>query len=240
MSAAVIVQARMTSTRLAGKVMEDLGGRTVLWHVLTRCAAIPSIDTVCCAVPEGARHDPIATEAEAAGAVVVRGSENDVLDRYHTAAEALGAARLMRVTSDCPLIDPEVCGTVLAALDQGADGPVDYAANNFTHRFPHGLDCEAFTAAALHRAWTAATEPFDREHVTPWLRRAPDVRRAAIDGPDGSLGAIRWTLDHPEDLAFFRALWPLLPDGIPDWRQVLDVVAANPAIAALNAGRRDR
>ena len=235
---AVIVQARMTSTRLPGKVLEDIAGTTALGHVLQRCAAIPGIDKVCCAIPEGSRQDAVADEAERHGAMVVRGCENDVLARYFHAANALNAHIVMRVTSDCPLIDPWLCGEVLSALDSGE--AVDYAANNFSHRYPHGLDCEAFTSVALTLAWKMATEEYDREHVTPWLRRAPEIRRVSIDGPDAALGQLRWTLDYPEDLAFCRALFPLLGPGIPPWTETLRICEANPGLAELNAMRRQR
>lgn len=234
----VIVQARMTSTRLPGKVLEDLAGKTVLWHVLTRCAAIPGIDIVCCAVPEGPEQEPVAAEAEACGATVARGSEYDVLDRYYTAARGLGAGNIMRVTSDCPLIDPGLCGEVLAALL--ADPSADYAANNFVHRYPHGLDCEAFTWKALERDWKEASEAYDREHVTPWLRRVEGVKRISLEGPDEELGKLRWTLDYPEDLEFCRALFPLLGGGIPPWTETLRICRENAELQELNAIRRQR
>lgn len=238
MTSAVIVQARMTSTRLPGKVLKELAGTTVLDHVLTRCAAIPGIDQVCCAVPEGKLHDAVAVEAERCGAIAIRGSEFDVLDRYHHAAKVLNADIVMRVTSDCPLIDPGLCGKVLAALL--ADGTADYAANNFSHRFPHGLDCEAFTAKALTRAWKEATADYDREHVTPWLRQAPDIRRISLDGPDAELGKLRWTLDYPEDLEFCRALFVHLGPGIPPWNETLRICRDHPELQSLNVMRRQR
>lgn len=234
----VIVQARMTSTRLPGKVLEDVAGKTVLRHVLTRCAAIPGIDIVCCAVPEGREQEPVVREAEACGATVARGSELDVLDRYYTAARDLGADIVMRVTSDCPLIDPGLCGDVLAALL--ADPSADYAANNFVHRYPHGLDCEAFTWRAMERDWTEAREPYDREHVTPWLRREPGIKRISLEGPDEALGKLRWTLDYPEDLEFCRALFPLLGEDIPPWTETLKVCEENKHLQELNAIRRQR
>ena len=238
MTKAVIVQARMTSTRLPGKVLMELGGTTVLDHVLTRCAALPGIDKVCCAIPEGDRHDAVAAEAERCGAVVVRGAELDVLDRYHHAAQSLRASVVMRVTSDCPLIDPGLCGEVLAMLL--ADDTADYAANNFSHRYPHGLDCEAFRSDALARAWNEATDDYDREHVTPWLRRASGIHRLSLGGPNPELGKLRWTLDFPEDLEFCRALFARLGPGIPPWTETLKICSAHPELETLNAVHRQR
>lgn len=233
---AVVVQARMSSTRLPGKVLLDLGGHTVLWHVLTRCRAIPGADIVCCAVPDATESAPIETEALACGAVVARGPEADVLARYHATSQQIGADVVLRVTSDCPLIDPQVCGQVLALR---ARERADYACNNMPRGWPHGLDCEAFTAAALERAAAAASDPYDREHVTPWLRRAEGLRRVNLAGPGGAFADRRWTLDFAEDYRFFQALFAHLPPTphIASTAEVDAVLARHPAIAALNARR---
>jgi spore coat polysaccharide biosynthesis protein SpsF (cytidylyltransferase family) len=230
---AVIVQARFGSTRLPGKVLKDLAGHTVLEHVLHRCRAIAGADVVCCAVPAAGDSDAVAQAAERARAFVYRGDEHDVLDRYYRAAQAVDATVVMRVTSDCPLIDPAICEAVLRLrAHQGAD----YACNNMPRSGPHGLDCEAFTFAALQRAAREATDARSREHVTPWLRSHPHLIRCNLAG-DTDGGGLRWTLDYPEDLAFFRALFPLLPPwpAIPPTRDVLRVLGAHPEIAALNS-----
>ncbi len=127
MTTAIIVQARFGSTRLPGKIVRPLGARTPLAYVLQRCARIPGADVVVCAVPRGAGDDGVAELARAYGAEVFRGSEIDVLDRYRGAARAVGATTVMRVTSDCPLIDPAICGEVLAVL---AASGADYACNS--------------------------------------------------------------------------------------------------------------
>ncbi len=229
----------MTSSRLPGKVLLDLAGQSVLAHVLRRCAAINGVDAVCCAVPVGASHDPIAEEARRTGADVFRGSELDVLDRYWRAAKAMNATVIMRVTSDCPLIAPEVCAEVLARLAE-SDG--DYACNNMPPSFPHGLDCEAFTVEALEKAWRFGHEPQDREHVTPWLRRAPEIRRSVVNGPGGRYVGMRWTLDFPEDYEFFAAVFAVLPkcQETPDWQSVSALLDAHPEINDLNAARHQR
>jgi len=237
MTAACIVQARMGSTRLPGKVLERLAGETVLAHVLRRCRAIPGIDCVVCATAEGPQDDPVADEALGAGAIVFRGSERDVLGRYLGAARAVEADRVLRVTSDCPLIDPALCGEVLALCGPRA---AEFASNNRPPSWPHGLDCEAFTRDLLERAAAAASFPYEREHVTPWMRVTPGIRRADIAGPGGVALEQRWTLDYPEDLAFLEALFPLLPPppAIASTAQVMAVLAANPAVARINEQRR--
>ena len=222
----IIVQARMASTRLPGKVLERLAGETVLAQVLRRCSAIEGADELCCAVPQGADCDAVAEEAERCGATVFRGSESDVLERYHQAAVACRADVVMRITSDCPLIDPDICGRLLRLFKgQG----LDYACNNAPRGWPLGLDCEVFTAGALARAAAEATSPAEREHVTPWLRRHPGIRRASLDGPGGDLAALRWTLDTADDLAFLRAFFALLPPAA-GFEEALALYRANPEI----------
>ncbi|HVT53142.1 MAG TPA: GNAT family N-acetyltransferase [Dongiaceae bacterium] len=233
---AVVVQARVGSTRLPGKVLQVLRGKTVLAHALARCAAIPGIDAVVCATSDLPQDDPIAIAAEKAGARVFRGSQDDVLARYLGAADSVGAEIVLRVTSDCPLIDPAICRAVLDLRDSAG---ADYASNNMPRLYPHGLDCEAFTTAALRRASTSTTLPFDREHVTPWLRRANGLKRANLLGPGWPASMHRWTLDYPEDLDFFRAVFDALED--PEraaMQDVLSLLASRPDILALNATRR--
>lgn len=239
MREAVVVQARMGSTRLPGKVLMDLAGRTVLDHVLTRCRAIPGVAAVVCATTAERDDDPVAAEAKRIGATVFRGDEADVLGRYLGAARAVEAEVVLRVTSDCPLIDPAVCRAV---LDLRAGEDADYAANNAPPTWPHGLDCEAFTVAALARAADATYAPHDREHVTPWLRRAPGLHRANLAKPGRPEPDQRWTLDTPEDLDALRRLFARLadasPDGhIPGWEEVLRVASTEPALAMLNQPR---
>jgi spore coat polysaccharide biosynthesis protein SpsF (cytidylyltransferase family) len=228
----VIVQARYGSTRLPGKVLEDIAGHTVLEHVLHRCRAIPGADVVCCAVPLDSDSDRVAEHARIAGAKVYRGDEHNVLARYYGAALEVGAGVVMRVTSDCPLIDPEICGAVLRLR---AARNADYACNNMPRTGPHGLDCEAFTFAALERAAREATDAYDREHVTPWLRSHSQLLRVNLPADAGGLD-LRWTLDYPEDLAFFRALFALLPPwpAIPPASEVMQILAQHPEISRIN------
>ena len=232
---AIIVQARLGSTRLPGKVLMEMGGQTVLAHVLERCRAVAGVDVVCCAIPEGTADDPVAAAAAACGVEVARGSESDVLDRYYRASIMMGATRIMRVTSDCPLIDPALCAGVLHLLD---DPGADYACNNMPSSWPHGLDCEAFSFQWLERAALEARRPSEREHVTPFLRNHPDTRKANLAGPGASVTHLRWTLDTPEDLTLMQALFSRLPVGPQgwSWEVVRDLVEREPALALINAG----
>lgn len=229
---AVIVQARYGSTRLPGKVLKTLAGHTVLEHVLHRCAAIPSADVVCCAVPTTSDSDEVANLATKYGAEVYRGNEQDVLDRYYQAARMLNADVILRVTSDCPLIDPDLCDAVLRLR---AARNADYACNNMPRRMPHGLDCEAFTFRALEKAAHEARDPASREHVTPWLRNRPEFSRCNLDAGGAGLG-LRWTLDFPEDFLFFTELFAKLPPWptIPTTAEVITLLDKNPNISAIN------
>lgn len=233
MTTAVIIQARMGSSRLPGKVLEDLAGEPVLAHVIRRAGRIPGVDLVCCAVPDEPGSDPVAALAAHQGARVHRGPEHDVLARYAGAAEACGADIVIRITSDCPLIDPAISGEVLAALKAH---DADYCSNLEPRSYPKGLDTEAFSAAILRQAATKATDSADLEHVTPWIRRNREISHANV-AQNRDLSAIRWTLDYPGDLAFFRALFAHLPPppAIPTFAEVLAVAAKYPEIVALNA-----
>jgi len=239
MTTACIVQARLASTRLPAKVLKHLAGEPVLGHVLGRCKTIPGVDVVVCATVDSEEGEPIEALARSYGAEVYRGSETDVLDRYARAARAIDADVVMRVTSDCPLIDPGLCGEVIALRAQAG---ADYAANNYSRGFPHGLDCDAFTRDALERADREAREAHDREHVTTWMKRQRGIAHARVDGPADESARYRWTLDYPEDLAFFQALFCYLPDRRQRerWTEIAAVQRAHPELTAINAARNQR
>ncbi len=234
-----IVQARIGSTRLPGKVLASIGDTPVLIHVLRRCQAIKGVDEVVCATVSGPDGDPVAALAEKQNVAVFRGSESDVLARYHGAAHAARAEIVMRITSDCPLIDPAVCAAV---LDLRAKKDADYASNTMPPSWPHGLDCEAFTIETLDEAFATATDLADREHVTPWIRRNDAYHRVNLMGPGGDVAGQRWTLDYPEDLAFLREVHARLAgtDPFPNWRDVAQIVAQEPSLMLINERRKQR
>lgn len=230
----VILQARMGSTRLPGKVLAQLGDRTVLEHCLGRALEVPGIDAVCLATSDLTIDDPIAELVmQVPGIILFRGHPTDVLQRYRDAAMATNADVILRITCDCPLIDPDLCGAVLSLL---AITNASFASNNATREWPHGLDCEVFTRDALEAAAREATDAYDREHVGPWMRRAAGTSASHLAGPGGKAAHYRWTLDYPEDLAFFRALWPLLPiNRRARWQEVTSILEHHPEIVAINA-----
>ncbi len=234
MTNAVIVQARMASKRLPGKILLPIGDGTVLDQVLKRCLAIKNIDNVVCAIPDSKDCNAIATVASRFGVTVFRGSADDVLARYLGAAKVVNAHIIVRITSDCPLIDPKVCSDV---LDLVLGGNVDFACNNMPRSWPHGLDCEAVTIEWLARAAKEAKDPWEREHVMPWIRHHPDVRIANHKGPGNGIERHRWTLDTKEDYDFLQAIWPHLYNGASAWDYTvpLAIVKKFPEIACINA-----
>jgi spore coat polysaccharide biosynthesis protein SpsF len=230
----------MGSTRLPGKALTFIGVRPMLDWVVKRSARATLIDSVTVATTVDARDDSIAAFCNESGYPVFRGSEEDVLDRFWKATEASRAGAIVRITSDCPLIDPEVIDlTVAGFLSNGGD--VDYASNTLEPRtYPRGLDVEVFSRAALERAWREDLKPESREHVTPYMYRTTGLFRtlrvaASVDHSDH-----RWTVDTPEDLAFVRAIYDKFPDGEFGYREVITFLSSHPEIRLLNAGIRQK
>ena len=239
MTFAVIVQARVGSSRLPAKVLQFLGEKMALVRCLDRCAAIPGVDEVVCTVPASVADDPVAEVARRAGYRVSRGDEHDVLARYAKAAQEVGADVVMRVTSDCPFIDPEICGRVRDLLTAAE---ADYACNNMPAKFPHGLDCEAFAADRLYDADWLARTVHEREHVTPWLRSRSDYLKVCLTGPGTGLEQLRWTLDYPEDMTFFHAVFDEMGEqaATASWTEIAALCLRRPDLAGLNAARADQ
>jgi spore coat polysaccharide biosynthesis protein SpsF len=228
-----IVQARVGSSRLRGKVLETIGGCSALAHVLRRAGAIERVERVCCAVPDTPENDPVASEAARAGALIFRGSETDVLARYAGAATACDASVVLRITSDCPLLDPATSSRVVR---QYLKGGFDYCSNVEPRSWPKGLDTEVFSRGVLDLANERAADAYDREHVTPWIRGNHDLRRGNVELGE-NLAEWRWTLDVPEDLAFFRAVAAEYPGDFDDitFEEMRSLVSRRPDIAAINA-----
>ena len=214
-----IVQARMGSTRLPGKVLADLGGRPVLAHVLERAALIAPNATLVLAIPAGPSDDPLEEVGLKAGAVIVRGSAEDVLDRYHQAAERAGADAVVRITADCPLLDPAVSSQVVARF---LAGDVDYVSNIHPPTFPDGYDTEMMSSAALDAAWHEAAVPYEREHVTPFIWQRPGRFRLANVAEEVDRSSWRLTLDTAEDLERIRRIYQQLgPRGAFGLAQII-------------------
>jgi spore coat polysaccharide biosynthesis protein SpsF len=209
MNRVVIVQARMSSSRFPGKVLEELGGLPMIVFMTRRVRRARRIDRLVVATSTDHSDEPLATALADHGIECFRGSLDDVLDRYYQAALGVGATHVVRLTGDCPLMDAELVDTALAELERGGH---DYVSNLDPPTFPDGLSVEAFTMDALERAWREARLASEREHVTPWMRKpANGMRRhKMVESPDRS--DLRWTVDYPDDLEHVRALVAAVAD----------------------------
>lgn len=209
MRTVAIVQARMGSSRYWGKVLRGLPtGRIVLREVLYRVSQIKGINEVVLAIPDTPENEVLAhvagDECRAGRAVwISQGPEHDVLARYHRAADEVGAEIVVRVTADCPLLDPAVCSLVLARHLE--DNPLGYTSNTIRRSWPQGFDCEVFSRHWLNTANEQATEPHDREHVTPIMHRFSPGPAQVSTSPDRS--HLRWTLDTAEDYEVIKAVF---------------------------------
>ena len=233
-----VVQARLRSTRLPGKALMTIAGRPMLAHVLARALAVPGVAETVLATTVSPEDDALVEVARTEGVASVRGSIEDVLDRFHAALCAYPADAVVRVTADCPLLDPEVSGAVVRDYLAHRES-ADYASNIEPPTFPDGLDTEVVSAAALARAWREARLPSDREHVTTYIRDTKHGFRLRNVVHDEDLSACRWTVDEPRDLDFVRAVYAeLAPDGrrIFGMREVLDLLRRRPELSAINAG----
>lgn len=227
----------MGSTRLPGKVLEDLGGMSVLAWVLRGCRAARLVDEVVVATSTDPRDDAVEEAARGLGVAVVRGSEDDVLSRFLLALDEHPADLVVRVTADCPFVDPDLVDALVATW-RGVEG-LDYVSTVLVRTLPHGLDVELVTADALRRVGEVATA-HHRVHVTSGIHTAPD--RFSVLGlcfaPDAS--DIRVTLDTPDDLRMLRAVVAERGTGQPSRRELVTLLRARPELVALNAEVRQK
>ena len=193
------------------------------------------IDTLCVATSAQADDDPLVALCAAHSIAVARGSLGDVLDRYYQAALPYEPQHVVRVTGDCPLIDPQVVDLVIRAhLEAGND----YSSNTLTPTYPDGLDVEVFRFAALRRAWSEARLASEREHVTPYIKTRPDIFRLGNVTNDEDLSALRWTVDYPRDLEMVRQVYAALYPRNPGFvmADILELLRVRPDIAGMNTG----
>lgn len=233
MRTVAIIQARMGSSRLPGKILEPLAGKPVLQRVIERVAASNAFAQVVVATTDREIDDVAADKAAAFGATVVRGDEDDVLSRFGLAAEASRAEAIMRITADCPLIDPEV---LAAMVERFAVGDADLVSNCVRRSFPRGLDAELFSRQALDTMLAEASAPAEREHVTPFLYAHPERFRIVSHEGSEDLSGYRLTLDTPEDFVLLERIFSATPD--PDAIRLDEVVAllrAHPDWRLINA-----
>ncbi len=234
-----VIQARAGSTRLPNKVMRPLLGKPLLARMVERVAAAALAGTIVVATTTDVTDDPIAALCAAEGFPCYRGDANDLLDRHYRAGRQWQAATVIKIPSDCPLIDPAVIDRVIGAY-LSHPGEFDYVSNLHPATYPDGNDVEIMTLPALEVAWREATRPLQREHTTPYIWENPDRFRIGNvtweTGFDYSM-THRWTIDYEEDYHFIQAVYEALYPANPRFGldDVLAFLTAHPEVAALNS-----
>ena len=248
-----IIQGRMSSSRLPGKILADIAGQPMLQRVFVRTSRAASVTETVFATTTDPSDDPVAEYCDFSGIPFTRGSLFDVLDRYYQAAKGAQADIVVRVTADCPIIDPALIDNVVNTL---LNDDYDFVANRlpppFHRTYPIGLDVEACTFKILKKAWEEAKEPQHREHAMPYFYEGIELTRQSRTFETGisqrgfkvailhhttDFGDYRWTVDTPEDLEFMRQIYSRF-DGRDDftWKEVLDLVHNEPKLMDINAG----
>lgn len=233
-----IIQARMGSSRLPGKVLKDIAGKPMLGRVVERTQKAKMIDEVVIATTLDTSDDAVAEFCCSVRIQCFRGSVFDVLDRFYQAARSFTADIVVRLTGDCPLLDPELIDKAIVELESNN---LDFAANRlpppWKRTYPVGLDVEVCTFAALERAWKEAEKPFEREHVMPYLYDEKDRFRVSVLEADEDHSDQRWTVDTPEDLELMRKVYGYFKNiKAFSWKDVLDYFKEHPELSRINAG----
>ena len=235
MNIAIIIQARVGSTRFPGKIMKKILGKTVLIHDLDRIKEMKKINKIVVATTDLEKDEIIVKTVKRynKNIGIYRGSESDVLDRYYKAAKEYNTDVIVRITSDCPLIDPRISDLVVEAFLKNES---DYCCNNIPRTYPIGLDTEVFSFEALERAWREARKPYEREHVDPYIVDNPDKFKMINIKNNVDLSHLRWTLDYPEDFEFITEIYKRLypKKKIFYMEDILDVLNREPWLIEIN------
>lgn len=232
-----IIQARMGSSRLPNKVMLEICEKPVLWHVVNRTSNSRRIDKIVVATSEAIGNDLIREYCAENGIECTSGSENDVLDRYYKALEHINIEDddlVVRITADCPLIDPVVIDKV---IERHIDTNSDYTSNCIEPTFPDGLDCEVFKASVLKKAWKEAKLKSEREHVTLYIRNHPEKFGIENYKGDKDLSNFRWTLDEDEDFQLIKEIYEELyyENKIFSTKEILNLLEKKPGLININS-----
>jgi len=236
-----IIQARMGSTRLPGKVLLPILGKPMLWHIVNRLQAVPSIDKIVVATSTASDDDKIASFANEYEVACFRGSESDVLDRYYQAALRFNAGQMLRITGDCPFVDPKVVSNLIKLYDAGSYDYVGVATGAGAMfidegRFPDGLDAECLSFATLECTWREAVEPGDREHVTPYIWRVAGRFHIGALKAEKDYSRFRWTVDNEADFQLVSQVYEALfqEDKPFLMADILDYLNDHPELAESN------
>lgn len=235
MKTIALIQARMSSSRLPGKVLQDIAGQPMLGRVIRRAKQAGAIDLLAVITSTHEDDDAIEILCQETGISCFRGSLDDVLDRYYQAASHFQADNVVRLTADCPLLDPKVIDKVVQTFHQGA---FDYVSNTLECTYPDGLDIEIFRFEALEKAWKEARLASEREHVTPYIRNHPELFPLGSVKQDQDMSALRWTVDTPPDLEFVRTIYNFFTDVEFGMDDIVKLLKGRPEITQINAGQQ--
>lgn len=229
-----IVQARMGSTRLPGKVLLDLAGKPMLARGIERIQRAQRIDDIVIATTEKSADDNIISLCREYGWNFFRGSETDLLDRYYQAARKYHAKNIVRITSDCPLIEPTIVDRLIEKFF-ALETHMDYMSNIFPLRtYPRGLDAEVMSFSALERCWKEEPNPAYREHVTLYIHHNPGLFKISEMNNDQDLSSMRWTVDTPEDFEFANRVYHHFGERLFSWTDILDLLQKKPELLEIN------
>lgn len=226
-----IVQARMGSTRLSGKVLKDISSKPMLWHVVNRLRQSKLTEEVIVATSTLKEDEEIVKFCNQEKIEVFCGEQKDVLGRYYKAAKEVGADLIIRVTADCPMIDPEIVDLIIEKFEVGK---FDYVSNVIKRTFPRGLDTEVFSFDTLKKVWQEAEEEKYREHVTLFILDNPESFKIASFEGKVDLSDLRWTVDKPRDLDFVRAVFEELGCTMFGTGDILELLDKKPGLKEIN------
>ena len=230
-----IIQARMNSSRLPNKMLADIAGNPMLSHVINRTMKSKMIDKVSVATTTDITDDPIEDFCVTTKKHFYRGSEDDVLDRFYNLAKLQKADHIVRITGDCPFVDPEIIDEVITVYK---DGNYDYVTNSMRYTYPDGLDVEVFSYEALQKAWENATSLREREHVVSYFKYSGLFKIKNVTNPNPVKHEHRWSVDHPNDLKFVREVYSqFVSEGNLDFgmNDILKLLSENPHILDINS-----
>jgi spore coat polysaccharide biosynthesis protein SpsF len=232
-----IIQARVGSTRLPGKIFKKILGKPLLWHVVERVRAAKKIKRIIIATTLNPQDNKIVDFAKKMKLPWFCGSEKDVLDRYYQTGKNFGSEIIVRVTSDDPFKDPKLIDKFVGEFLK-RKGTIDYLSNTIEPTYPEGLDLEIFSFKALKKAWQEAKKPSEREHVTPYIYKHPNKFRLFSLKHKENLSHFRWTIDYPQDLKFAREIYKRLypKKKIFTMEDVLDLLQKEPSLLEINQG----
>lgn len=233
-----LIQARMGSRRLPEKILKPIQGKPMLERVIERVGRAKEVSDIAVITSDNTEDDAVVSLCRAKGVLSFRGSEEDVLDRFYQAAKEFQAEIIVRITADCPLIDPGVLDDLIVHFSEKKP---DYASNFLKRTFPRGLDSEIMTFECLEAAWKEAVLPYHRAHATPYIYETPGRFRLSGLTALEDYSGYRLTVDTPEDLNFIQAIYGRFhePDFV-SWRQVIDLLKKEPALLAINASIRQK